>query len=203
MTETKKVLDLQTAKELLHEKMQNINLRRHCYAVGIVLRAYYEYYLEQGRGDELGSLTADDWEVVGLLHDSDYEITKDDWTKHVVTLLEWLKEYEVKEEVFNALSSHNAKITGIREPQSLLEWTLECCDELTGFIVAVALVMPNKKLGEVKVDSVIKRFDQPAFARAVDRSQITQCEEKVNMDIPVFVDIALKAMQKSSDILGL
>jgi predicted hydrolase (HD superfamily) len=194
-------LNKEAAMSLLHSKMQNQNLRRHCYAVSIVLKAYYEFY--KGEGRDLGNLTHEDWEVAGLLHDSDYEITKDDWSKHVITLLEWLKDYEVKDEVRTALSSHNYKTTGLREPQTLLEWTLECCDELTGFIVATALIMPTKKLSEVTVDGVVKRFGQPAFARAVDRSQITQCEEKVGVPLEKFIDVSLEAMQRNSDLLGL
>jgi uncharacterized protein len=196
-----KQLNLETAKELLHEKMKNQNLRRHCYAVGKVLRAYYDHYASEGR--DLGKLNADDWEITGLLHDSDYEITQNDWSQHTLFLLDWLKDYEVDEEILNVFRSHNNKITQLREPATLLEWTLECCDELTGFIVAVALVMPSKKLADVTVDGVVKRFKQKEFARAVDRAQITQCEEKVGIKIEKFVEISLRAMQKDAELLGL
>ena len=194
-------LTIETATDLLHENMKNQNLRRHCYAVGKVLRAYHDYYVKEGR--DVGKLTADDWEIVGLLHDSDYEITQDDWTQHTLVLLDWLKDYEVDEEILNVFRSHNNKITQLREPETLLEWTLECCDELTGFIVAVALVMPGKKLADVTVERVTKRFKQKEFARAVDRSQITQCEEKVNAPVEKFVEISLTAMQENADLIGL
>jgi predicted hydrolase (HD superfamily) len=138
-----------------------------------------------------------------LLHDADYELTKEDWGKHTLVALDWLKEYEVKAELTNALKSHNNKITGLREPQTLLEWTLECCDELTGFIVAVALMTPRKKLSDVAVDSVLKKFSQPSFARAVDREQIKQCESRVNVPVSKFVEVSLKAMQDNSELLGL
>ena len=196
-------LNLDTAKDLLFSKMQNQNLRRHCIGVGKTLSEFYDYYNSEGRKAEIGNLSKEEWEIVGLLHDSDYEITKEDFTKHVVTLIEWLKDYEVKEEILNALKTHNSKSAGLREPQTLLEWTLECCDELTGFIVAVALILPSKKLSDVTIDSVIKKFGQPAFARAVDRSQISQCEEKCKTSTDKFVEITLKAMQNNSDILGL
>jgi predicted hydrolase (HD superfamily) len=181
--------------------MQNQNLRRHCYAVGLAMKAYYNYY--QGEGRDLNNLTEEDWEVAGLLHDSDYELTKEDWGKHTLVLLEWLKDYNVKPELLDVFKTHNNKITGLKEPQTLIEWTLECCDELTGFIVACALVMPSKKLADVTVESVLKKFDQPAFARAVDRSQITQCQEKVGVPVNKFVEITLKTMQEESDLLGL
>jgi len=118
-------------------------------------------------------------------------------------LLEWLKDYEVKDEMLNVFRSHNTKITNLRNPETLLEWTLECSDELTGFIVAVALVMPGKNLDEVTVERVLKRFKQKEFARAVDRSQIMQCVEKVNVPVDKFVEIALDAMKQNSELLGL
>ena len=80
---------------------------------------------------------------------------------------------------------------------------MECCDELTGFIVAVALVMPNKKLSEVSVETIFKKFKQKEFAKAVEREQILQCEEKVNVSPEKFVEITLKAMQNNSELLGL
>lgn len=196
-------LNLESAKDLLFSKMQNQNLRRHCLGVGKTLSEFWDFYKSEGRQQEMGNLSKEEWEIVGMLHDSDYEFTKDNPDKHVVTLIEWLKDYEIKEEVLNALKSHNSQTAKLREPQTLLEWTLECCDELTGFIVAVALILPSRKLSDVAANSVIKKFSQPAFARAVDRSQITQCAEKCKTPVEKFVEITLQAMQKNSDLLGL
>ena len=74
---------------------------------------------------------------------------------------------------------------------------------MTGFIVAVALVQPDKKLSSVTLESVLKKFKQKEFARAVDRSQIAQCEEKLGIVLTDFVGVALKAMQDNSDLMGL
>ena len=199
----KKALDLESAKELLFSKMQNQNLRRHCMGVGKTLAAFWDFYNQAGRKNEMGALSKEEWEITGMLHDSDYEFTKDDPAKHVVTLIEWLEEYDIKEELLNALKSHNNKTVHLRSPQTLLEWTLECCDELTGFIVAVALILPDKKLAGVTVDSVIKRFGQPAFARAVEREQIIQCNDKCGVPVENFVEVTLKAMQDNASLLGL
>lgn len=196
-----KELNLESAKQLLHEHMQNVNLRRHCYAVGKTLAGYYDYYTS--KQIDTGGLSKEEWEITGILHDSDYELTQNDWTQHTLVLLNWLKEYETKEEMLDVFKSHNTKITGLKDPETLLEWTLECCDELTGFIVAVALVLPSKKLSDVTVERVLKKFKQKEFARAVDREQITQCEEKVNIPIKEFVEVTLKAMQENSELLGL
>lgn len=197
----RKPLTVETATELLHKNMKSRNLRRHCYAVGKVLHAFYEYYKEQGR--DVGGLSDDEWEIVGILHDSDWELTQDGHTRHTVMLMEWLEDYRVKEEILNVFNSHNSKITGKSGPETLLEWTLECCDELTGFIVAVALVRPSKKLEDVKVKSVTKKFKEKEFARAVHREQITQCEEKVDIPLREFVDITLGAMKGNAELLGL
>jgi uncharacterized protein len=195
-------LDKKTAIELLHQNMQNTNLRRHCYAVGLALAAYYDYYKSQGR--ETGNLDREQWETIGILHDADWEITTSAPDRHTIMLMEWLEQYDnVPVEMLNVFRSHNNKITHLREPETLLEWTLECCDELTGFIVAVALVRPEKKLSAVTVDSVLKKFKQKEFARQVEREQIAQCDEKLGIPLEEFVKITLEAMQSDSDRLGL
>ncbi len=196
-----KKLDIQTATELLHENMQNKNLRKHCYAVGKALSEFYDFYLNEGR--DVGNLTKEQWEIVGILHDADWEKTTENPDRHVFELISWLEDYNVAEELINALQTHNYKMAKIREPQTLLEWTLECCDELTGFIVAVALVMPNKKLSEVSIENIFKKFKQKEFARAVEREQILQCKDKVGLEPEKFVEITLRAMQKNADLLGL
>jgi len=193
----KKLLNKDSALELLHEKMKNQNLRRHCYAVGKVLADFYDYYSSPG------GLTREQWEIAGILHDADWEITKDNPGKHTIELLEWLENYEVPTELLEVFRSHNSKTTQLRTPETQLEWTLECCDELTGFIVAVALVMPEKKLEQVTVDSVLKKFKQKEFARQVDREQISQCEEKLGISLNDFVSLTLEAMKKNSELLGL
>lgn len=203
-------LTVNTAKELLHKNMQNVNLRRHCYAVGYALRAYFDYYnTDQGKAcvgrfeGGLGGLNADQWQIAGILHDSDWELTTPTPDLHTIKLLEWLKDYEAPEELLNVFKSHNTKRTKLREPETLLEWTLECCDELTGFIVAVALVRPDKKLESVDLPAVVKKFKQKEFARAVDRSQIAQCEEKLGIPLDTFVSVCLAVMKSNATELGL
>jgi len=197
----KQDLNIQSALDILHQNMESKNLRKHCYAVGKVLSKFFDYYKNLGK--DIGKLTKEQWEIVGTLHDADWEKTTNNPDRHVFELVNWLENYNVPEEMLNALKTHNYKMAQIREPQTLLEWTLECCDELTGFIVAVALVMPNKKLSEVSVENILKKFKQKEFARAVDRNQILQCEEKVGIEPKEFIEISLKAMQENSNLLGL
>lgn len=196
-----KILNKTTALELLHQNMQNMNLRRHCYAVGKALRALRGYYVSQGR--EVGTLADEEWEIIGILHDSDWEITSNEPGAHTIMLLDWLKDYNAPNELLDVFRSHNNKVTKLREPQTLLEWTLECVDELTGFIVAVVLIRSSRKFSDVDVESVLKKFKQKEFARAVHREQITQCEKKVDIPVEKFVEITLGAMRADSDLLGL
>ncbi|MBI1863107.1 phosphohydrolase, partial [Candidatus Microgenomates bacterium] len=77
------------------------------------------------------------------------------------------------------------------------------CDELTGFIVACALILPTKKIADVKVSSILKRFPQERFAAGVHREQIKLCEEKLGIKLGDFVELTLNAMKGSADEIGL
>ncbi len=187
-------LTKQQAIDLLHAHMQNMNLRRHCYAVGFVMHALAE---------RLGG-NPDEWEILGILHDADWEETKDAPDQHTRKTLAWLKEVGIVEgPLVHALMSHNNRHTHLAELEGNMEWALETCDELTGFIVAVTLVRPDKKLSSVTVESVLKKWKMKEFAKAVDRSQIEQCEEKLGIALSEFINIALKAMQDHAGDLGL
>src|SRR3972149_7628634 len=174
------------ALKLLKSKMKNENLRRHCYAVGAVMKALAKHFNE----DE------DLWEVVGILHDGDYEETKATPELHTMKMVEWLKEKkEVEKELLEAILSHNYAHTGQNPPKNNLEWSLYCCDELTGLIVAVALVKPDKKLASVTSDSVLNKWKERSFAAGVKREQIKECESRLGIPLREFIEIALSAMQ--------
>lgn len=182
------------ALKILHQNMKNENLRRHCYAVEAVMKAL----AKKLGGDE------EKWSIVGLLHDGDYEKTKDTPEKHTLLMHQWLKEAgETDDEILNAILSHNFVHTGKNKPATKMEWSLYCCDELTGLIVATALMMPDKKLATVRVESVLKKMKDKAFAAAIDREQIKMCEEKLDIPLEEFVKIALEAMQGINRDLGL
>ncbi len=198
------------AIELLHNHTQNQNLRRHMYAVGAVMKALAFNLWDANklaetdkRGNTCAEL-AEAWEKLGLLHDADWEETKDAPNEHTRRTLEWLKDLgEIDGPIVHALMSHNTKLTHLAELTGAMEWALETCDELTGFIVAVALVRPEKKLETVTVDSVLKKWKNKEFAKAVDRGQIAQCEEKLGIPLKEYIQIVLSAMQAISQELGL
>lgn len=170
-----------------------------------VMKALAEYFLNhESRSMNYGKIDIEKWGILGLLHDGDYEVTKEDWTKHTLLMIDWLKKHgEDDEELICALQSHNGERTGFPGPDSPMEWALACCDELTGFIVAITLVRPDKKLASVDVDSVLKKFPQKEFAKAVNRDDITRCEEKLGIPLREFVQISLEAMKKVATEIGL
>lgn len=193
-----------SALNLLHTNMQNANLRKHCYAVGIAMGGIYDYLSSQNKLEDR-SLDRETWEVLGIIHDSDYEITKEDWNKHTLLTLDWIKDLGIDptDHLYRAMQSHNAKRTGFAGPQTQMEWALECVDELTGFLVACTLVLPSKKIADLTLESVKKKWKQPAFAKGVIREQTDQVEEKLGIDFDTFVNVTLKSMQANAEVLGL
>lgn len=182
------------AWSLINQHIKNQNLVKHCLAVEAAMKGLARNF---GKPEEL-------WGIVGLLHDGDYEETKDYMTKHTVKMLEWLDDLgETSPEILSALRSHNYHHTGHNPPSGMLEWSLFCCDELTGLITACALVNPNKKLSEVNVDSVMKKFGQKSFAAGAKREDIQMCEEKLGIPLPDFIRLVLTSMQGISNELGL
>ena len=179
------------ALKILHENIKNKNLRKHHYAVAAAMRGL-AVHLNQD---------PDRWEVVGLLHDADYEQTKDNPEKHTLVLGEILDREGADPELIRAIQSHNYEYTGL-EPQTLMEWSLFSCDDLTGLIVAVALVHPGKLSG-LGGESVLKKFDSKSFAAGADREKIQRCEGTLDLNLEEFTGIVLEAMREESDLLGL
>ncbi len=139
------------------------------------------------------------WEILGIIHDSDWEETKDSPKKHTLLTLERIEDNRLK----HALMSHNSRLTTLASLEGPMEWALECCDELTGFIVACSLVLPSQKIADLSVESILKKFPKREFAKPVDRTQIAQCEEKLGIPLPEFVQITLSAMQHIAPEIGL
>lgn len=193
------------ALKLLHDNMQNVNLRRHCYAVEAVMRALYKR-LEGKDKSSYAKASEENWGIAGLLHDADYEITKDNEPKinHTKHILEWLKKAEAETDIYDAIAAHGwGYVEGAPEPQTKMQWALYTCDELTGLIVAVALVKPDKKLSSVTVDSIMKKWNSLSFAAGVNRSQIEECEPRLGIPLREFIEIALSSMQSIHEELGL
>ena len=179
------------AYQILTDLVKNQNLVKHHLATEAVMMALARYFKE----DE------EKWGLVGLLHDADYELTKDEPEKHTLVLEERIGS-ELEPEVMKAIKAHNAESLGI-EPQTKMDWAIYACDELTGLIIAAALIHPDKKLGSIDTEFVLRRFDEPAFAKGANRDQIRLCEEKLGFSLEGFTTLALKAMQEIAPELGL
>ena len=188
------MIDRVKGLNLLNLHIKNKNLIRHGLATEAAMKGLASHFGEN----------EDKWGFVGLLHDGDWEETTNDPSQHTKKMVEWLKNAgETDQEILDAILSHNFAHTGENPPKNKLEWAIYTCDELTGFIVAVALVTPDKKLESVSVDSVMKKFPSKSFAAAVHRDQIKMCEEKLGIPLEKFVEIVLSSMQKISTDLGL
>lgn len=179
------------ALEILHENIKNKNLRKHHYGVAAAMKKLAQ---------ELGGDTAV-WEIVGLLHDADYEKTKDQMDQHTILLAEILADEDLDEEIVRCIQSHASEYTGVY-PSTTMDYALLSCDDLTGLIVATALMNPEKLAG-VKVSSVLKKFKNKAFAASVNREKILKCEEYLDLPLEKFVGLVLEAMKDEAEILGL
>jgi predicted hydrolase (HD superfamily) len=175
---------------LLTEYVQSESLRRHCLSVETAMRAYAEKFGE----------SPDDWGLVGLVHDFDFEIhpTLD---QHPVDGVPILRERGYPEWAIRAVLAHGEN-TGV-EPESMLEKTLVAVDELTGFIAAVAFVRPSKAVADVTPQAVRKKMKDKAFARAVDREAMIAGADMLGVDFDEHIAFVIDAMAKNAVVLGL
>jgi len=178
------------AMALLREFTKNENLVKHGLAVEAAMRAYARKFGE----DE------DEWGIVGLIHDFDYERWPNA-SDHPLKGAEILKERGWPEHIIRAVKSH-AEYLGIPR-ETPMEKALFAVDELTGFIVAVALVRPSKSIMDVKVSSVKKKFKAKAFAAGVNREDIFMGAQELGVDIDEHIQTVLEAMQGIAQELGL
>ena len=181
----------EAAFALLNEHVKTDNLLKHCLATEAIMRS-----LATRLGED-----PDDWGMLGLMHDLDYDMTKDQPETHSVVAADILKKHGIPDDYIVAIMSHNEAVPGTCR-SSRLEHLLAAAENITGLIVAAALVLPDKKLSGVKTKSLRKRMKEKAFARTVDRSAIMECEQ-AEIPLDEFLQISLEAMQRISDDLGL
>lgn len=193
------------AYKLMTEMLQSKNLQKHGLAVEAIMKALCRELKNRlaSQGVPLESVEFDEeeWAIVGLLHDADYEMTDKNLSRHTLVMADKLRSQNVSERIINGIVSHNDRLRDNRE--NLMEKSLYATDELSGLIIAVALIKPDKKLSSVDVRSVMKRFRQKKFAAGALRENILTCEKELKIPLEEFVEIALKAMQGISEELGL
>ncbi|MGA2695769.1 MAG: HDIG domain-containing metalloprotein [Terriglobales bacterium] len=183
-------IDRENAWCLLTEFTQSESLRKHALAVEACMRAYARKF----SGDE------ELWGIVGLLHDFDYD-RYPSLEDHPYKGNEILKERGYPEEMRRAIMSH-AEYTGVTR-DTPMEKALFACDELAGFITAVALIKPNRSLAEVDTKSVRKRMKDKAFARKVNREDIVNGAADLGVDLDEHIAFCIEALKDFAKELGL
>src|SRR4051812_19538807 len=187
-------LNREAAWNLLTEFTQSESLRKHALAVEACMRACSRKFAG-------GSADAEDlWGIVGLIHDFDYER----WPtpeEHPYKGNEILKERGYSDEIRRAIMSH-AEYSGVTR-DTPMEKTLFACDELAGFITAIALVKPSKSLAEVEVKSVRKKMKDKAFARSVNRDDIVNGARDLGVDLDEHIAFCIEALKTIAKQLGL
>ena len=183
------------AQAILHDWVQSESLRKHCYAVADSMK-----YFARSRGED-----ADLWEAVGLLHDMDYErhpnLERSVTEGHPFVGVAWLRENGWSDEVCRAIVSH-ADYSGV-SPETPLEKTLFAVDELSSFVMAVALVRTTKSIHDVDVRAVKKKMKDKAFARAVNRDDIIRGAERLEMPLDDVIAQVIAALKGDAERLGL
>ncbi len=180
------------AWELVCEYTESESLRRHMLSVEVAMRAYAERFGEN----------ADLWGVVGLLHDFDYERYPDvSANGHPNRGAAILRQKGVDEIIVRAILAHAPAITGA-EPENSMEKALSAVDELTGFLIAVALVRPSRSILDVEVKSVKKKWKDKAFAAPVKREEIEDGATRLGVTLDEHLQIVLDAMKGRAEQLG-
>jgi predicted hydrolase (HD superfamily) len=183
-------LNREDAWQLLTTYTKSESLLKHALAVEAAVRGYAVRFEQD----------PEEWGVVGLLHDFDYERwpTPED---HPIRGGEILKERGYPEWVTRAILSH-ADYSGVTR-QSLLEKTLWACDEMAGFITAASLVRPSKSILDLEPKSVLKRMKDKAFARAVKREDLRQGADELGLSLEEHIANVISFMRTRADDLGL
>lgn len=178
------------ALELLLQYTKSESLLRHAYAVEASMRAYAEKYGED----------VEKWGITGLLHDFDYEQYPTP-QEHTIVGAKILAEHGYPDDVIYAIRAH-ADYNGLVRDTPMSK-ALYACDELSGFVMAVAMVRPNRDLADVEVKSVKKKLKDKAFARGVNRDDVYNGAEELEVNLDEHIEFVIRALQRVRGELGL
>ena len=181
-------MERQEAEALVKQHLKNKNLFKHSLAVEACMKAV----ARRVREDE------EIWGLAGLLHDLDYEITEKNPDLHTQETVKILEEKGLGEDIIRAVRAHAGQV----ECRNAMEWSIFSIDPLTGLIIAATLMHPSKKLAEVDLPFIQRRYKEKSFARGARREDIEQCRN-IPMELDQFITTCLGAMQGISSELGL
>jgi len=184
------VLSRIEALELVRKNVSKRNVIYHMIAVETIMR---------GLAKHLGE-NEDKWALLGLLHDIDYEKTETTPERHSLLAEDMLKDC-VDRDIIRAIKVHNFEHTGVR-PENKMEKALIAADAISGLLVACALVMPSKKLADIGVESVAKKFKDKDFARGANRERMLFCEQ-IGVPRDEFFKVALNGLKEAASQIGL
>lgn len=181
-------MEREEALELLKKHLKNKNLVKHSLAVEACMQAMASKLNKD----------VEKWGLAGILHDLDYEITEKSPELHTTETVKILKEIGIEPDIINTIQAHAGKVPC----QSEMEWAIFSIDPLTGLVIAATLMHPSKKLKEVDLGFVKRRYKEKSFARGAGREDIEQIKN-IGMDLDEFISICLEAMQGIDKELGL
>lgn len=184
------------ASELLDKYISNPITKLHLIETEAIMRALAKKFDE----DE------EKWGIIGLLHDIDWDLTKDNSTEHCIKCQEILKKAGASDFLIETIISHgysNEMIPKLKEKQrtTTIQHCLVAAETLTGLIIASVLMTPDKKLSNLSLHSLQKRFKAKKFAERCNRDLILECE-KVDIPLDEFLQIGLTSLQSISNELG-
>jgi putative nucleotidyltransferase with HDIG domain len=178
------------AVPLLMKNLRTENLIKHSFAVEAILE---DMAKKLGEDPQL-------WGLTGLLHDLDYDFTKNEPEKHSLITVKVLYDL-LPLEAINAIRAHNYQYTA-QIPQTYLDKSLIAADAVSGLIIAAALVMPSKKLSDVTPKTLLSKFKDKSFAAGCNRKRIELCED-MELELQTFLEMSLDSLKRISNLLGL
>ncbi|MCJ7679658.1 MAG: HDIG domain-containing protein [Candidatus Aminicenantes bacterium] len=182
------MMNREDALALVKQHLKNKNLIKHSLAVEACMRAMAR---KLGQDEE-------SWGIAGILHDLDYELTDKSPELHTRETVKILRELHISEDIIRTIQAH----AGMVACQSEMEYSIFSIDPLTGLIIAATLMFPSRKINEVDVDFIQRRYKEKSFARGARREDIEQIQQ-IGLELDNFIGICLKAMQGIHKELGL
>jgi putative nucleotidyltransferase with HDIG domain len=174
--------------ELLKTHLKNKNLVKHCLSVEACMRALA---LRLNHDPEI-------WGLAGILHDMDYELTEKSPELHTTETVKMLSGLGIDPQVIHAVQAHAGKAPC----ESPMDWAIFSADPLTGLIIAATLMHPTKKIKNIDLEFVKRRYKEKSFARGARREEIEECRN-LGMELDEFLSICIQAMQGIDSDLGL
>ncbi len=181
-------MEREEAFEIVQKYLKNKNLVKHSLAVEACMKALASRLNQD----------VEKWGLAGILHDLDYEITEKSPELHTTETVKILEEFGIDQDIIHAIKAHAAKVPC----ESKMDWAIFSADPLTGLIVAATLMHPSKKLREVDLGFVQRRYKEKSFARGAKREDIEQ-SKNIGLELDEFISICLEAMQGIDKDLGL